>query len=100
MSDIDLPMPAPIAEAVVAAAPAVETTSGAAAKSTRQSVSLLPKQDDALERLSLETGSSRGELIRQAINLLAITKTAEQQGLVLALANKDNSVLTRIVSSI
>jgi len=66
----------------------------------RFSLSVPPRQQEALEDLSHTTGLTKNELIRQAIGLLTIAVTARDKGLILALANDKDEVLTHIVSSV
>lgn len=66
----------------------------------RFTVSVPTRQNEALDDLVRTTGFGKNELIRQAIGLLAIAVTARDKGLVMALANEDDEVLTRIVSTL
>jgi hypothetical protein len=71
-----------------------------AQRATRSTYSLPPRQQETLDRLSTSTGLTKNELIRQAIGLLTIAVTARERGLVLALANDEDKVLSHIISSI
>jgi hypothetical protein len=77
---------------------ATQTTS--AKRSARSSYSLPPRHQTALDEMSASTGLTKNELIRQAIGLLTIAVTARERGLVLALANDEDKVLSHIVSSL
>lgn len=80
--------------------PTVDEENPSTKRSGRSSYFLPPRHQTVLDDLSTSTGLTKNELIRQAISLLSIAVTARERGLVLALANEEDKVLSHIVSSI
>ena len=68
-------------------------------KNSRFSVALPPKSNDALDDLVATTGLSKNELIRQAVNLLTISKVTNDKGLSLAIVD-DDKVLRQLISTL
>jgi hypothetical protein len=90
------PLNAGIGEIMASTAPPPPSAKRAA----RSTYSLPPRHQTALDEMSASTGLTKNELIRQAIGLLTIAVTARERGLVLALANDEDKVLSHIVSSL
>jgi hypothetical protein len=65
----------------------------------RLSVSVTGPQHDALEKLAITTGLQKADLIREAIGLLTVARTAWSKNLELAIVDDNDRVLKTIISS-
>lgn len=63
-------------------------------------LSLPPKQEAELERLSIETNLTKTDLIRQAISLLTTAVSESDKGNNIAITDSDDKVIMKIISSI
>jgi 16S rRNA U516 pseudouridylate synthase RsuA-like enzyme len=65
----------------------------------RMSVTVSEAQNNALERLAESTGLQKSDLIREAIGLLTVARTAWSRDLELAIVDQEDRVLKHIIST-